>query len=135
MGIPTHEDARALLDLVRMRQAAPHQEAETWFMRDFRPGAWEDLSRHYPPGSTERAHLEAVLGYWELVGALVDNGLLNEDLLFDVLPSLEPIWERVAPWLPAARAELGSDLWENLEILVTQQRHWKQLHRPKATRL
>jgi len=70
-----------------------------------------------------------------LVGALVDNGLLNEDLLFDVLPSLEPIWERVAPWLPAARAELGSDLWENLEILVTQQRHWKQLHRPKATRL
>lgn len=135
MGIPTHEDAKLMLELFQLRQDPQLQEAERWFLREFQPGEWSDIRTRYGPGTPEGTRLDAVLMYWEMVGALVDHGLLNEDLLFDVLSSTEPIWERITPWVTAARAELGTDTWENIEILVQHQRHWRQLHRPKSTRL
>lgn len=135
MGIPTHEDAKVLLDLFRLRQDARLQEAESWFLRDFRPGEWSDLNTRYPVGTPERARLQTVLRYWEMVGALVDHGLMNDDLLFDVLENAEPIWQRIEPWIGGARAEGGLDTWENIELLVARQHHWKQQHRPKANRL
>lgn len=135
MGIPTHEDAKVLLDIVRMRQSPQFQEAEGWFIREFRPVSWSDFRARYPQGSPEQARVETVLRFWELVGALVDNGLMNEDLLFDVIDSVDPIWARIEPWLTEARAELGSNTWENLELLLLRQRHWRQMHRPKAGRL
>jgi hypothetical protein len=46
-----------------------------------------------------------------------------------------PLWERIEPWVIEARAEQGNDTWENIEILVERQRRWRQLHRPKSTRL
>ncbi|HUS14327.1 MAG TPA: hypothetical protein VM536_04825 [Chloroflexia bacterium] len=135
MGIPTHEDAKLMMDLFRLRQDPALQEAERWFLREFKPGPWGDMSERYQLGTPDRGRLETILGYWELVGALVDHGLLNEDLLFDVLGSTEPVWQRMEPWVAAARSELGSDTWENIEILVGRQRRWRQLHRPKSTRL
>lgn len=135
MGIPTHEDAKVLLEIVRMRQDHQFQEAESWFMREFRPVSWSDFRARYPLGSPDAARVETVLRFWELVGALVDNGLMNEDLLFDAISSVEPIWTRIEPWLTEARAELGSNTWENMELLVLHQRHWRQMHRPKASRL
>jgi hypothetical protein len=89
----------------------------------------------YPPGSPEAARMERVLRYWELIGAMIDHGLLNEDLLFDVFSSVEPVWQRIEPWVTQARAALGVDAWENIEILNERQRHWRQMHRPKSTRL
>ena len=135
MGIPTHEDAKLLMDLFRMHQDATLQADESWFLHDFRPGSWEAVSTQYPAGSPEGDRIDRVLRYWELVGALVDNGLLSEDLLFDVLPSVEPIWRRVEPWIIQGRTALGIDTWENLQLLVGRQQHWQQMHRPKATRL
>src|SRR5690348_4328444 len=135
MGIPTHEDAKVLLDLFHMYQDPQLREAEAWFLNEFRPVSWSGIAAQYPLGAPERERIERVLRYWELVGALVDHGLLNDDLLFDVLPGVDPIWRRVEPWIIQARAELGSDTWENLELLAERQRHWQQMHRPKATRL
>jgi hypothetical protein len=34
-----------------------------------------------------------------------------------------------------ARTVQGNDTYENIEILVDRQRRWRQLHRPKSTRL
>jgi len=135
MGIPTHEDAKLLMELFHMRQDPSYQEAETWFLHEFRPGPWAELSARYPVGSPDGARIERVLRFWELIGALVDHGLLNEDLLFDVFTSVEQVWQRMEPWLTQARAALGADTWENIEILKERDRHWRQMHRPKATRL
>jgi len=135
MGIPTHEDAKLMLQLFRTRQEPRFLENENWFLREFRPGPWSEVSHRYPAGTQERNRLDSVLGYWELVGALIDHGLLSEDLLFDVLNDTRPLWERIEPWVIEARAEQGNDTWENIEILVERQRRWRQLHRPKSTRL
>ena len=135
MSIPTHEDATLLLKLVRMRHEPAFQEAEGWFLREFRADDWAAIKQRYQPGSGDEARMQRVLGYWEMVGALIDHGLLSEDLLFDVLGNLDPIWERVTPWLAGARAELGAEMWENTELLVERQRHWRRMRRPKAGRL
>jgi hypothetical protein len=75
-----------------------------------------------------------VLGYWEMVGALVDQNLLSEDLLFDAMESVDYSWERMKEWLPAARGEVGADLWENIELLANRQQKWRYTRIPKALR-
>jgi hypothetical protein len=123
------------MDLFKMHEETPLREAEAWFLHDFRPASWGTISAQYTAGTPDSVRIERVLRFWELVGALIDHGLLNEDLLFDVLPSVEPVWQRIEPWIAQARGEWGNDTWENIEILAARQRHWRQLHRPKATRL
>jgi hypothetical protein len=135
MGIPTHEDARLIVELFRLRMEPFVQESEDWFNTQFKTGTWEELKERYPQGGREWRMLNTVLGYWEMLGALVDHNLLSEDLLFDAIESVDVTWDRVREWLPSARMEMGSDLWENIEMLVTRQRRWKLIRIPKADQI
>jgi len=135
MGMPTHEDAKLLIEVFKLRLEPAMQDAERWFATQFQPGPWSQVSTRYPPGSPERMYLARVLNYWEMIGALVYHNLLNEDLLFDLLENTDRIWERIQEWLPAARAEMAVDVGENIELLVQRQRRWKQTYQPKAERL
>jgi len=132
MGIPTHEDARLIVELFRLRLEPFFQEAETWFTTDFQTGTWDELKQKYPRGSREWRMITTVLGYWEMLGALVDHNLLSEDLLFDAMETVDFAWDKVKEWLPSARLEMGSDLWENIEILEIRQRRWRLIRVPKA---
>ena len=132
MGIPTHEDARLIVELFRLRLEPFMQESEHWFATDFKPGSWEQLKARYPRTSREWRMLTTVLGYWEMLGALVDHNLLSEDLVFDAIESIDVTWDNVTDWLTDARLEMGSDLWENVEMLATHQRRWKLIRIPKS---
>jgi len=135
MGIPTHEDAKLLIELFKLRHDPAMQEAERWFLTAFRPGSWPEIEARYPSGSPERMYLTRVMNYWEMVGALVYHNLINEDLLFDLLESTDRLWEMLKEWLPAARAQMAVDTGENIEILVQRQRRWREIYQPKAERL
>jgi hypothetical protein len=76
--------------------------------------------------------LNTVLGYWEMLGALVDHNLLSEDLVFDAMESIDPAWDKVRDWLPQARLEMGTELWENIELMVNKQRRWRVVRVPKS---
>lgn len=132
MGIPTHEDAHLMVELFRLRLEPFLQESENWFSTQFKPGTWEELKERYPRSGREWRMLNTVLGYWELLGALVDHNLLSEDLLFDAIESVDVTWDKVGAWLPSARLEFGSDLWENIELLVARQRRWRLIRTPKS---
>jgi hypothetical protein len=134
MSIPTHEDARMLIELFRLRLDPFLQEAETWFNTEFQPGPWEELKARYPTASREWRMLTTVLGYWEMVGALVDHNLLSDDLVFDAMETLDITWEKIKDWLPSARAEMGADLWENVELMITRQQKWRYTRTPKSQR-
>ncbi len=135
MGIPTHEDAKLMVQLFDLRMNPFMQEAETWFNTQFQPAQWEELKARYPIGSREWRMLNTVLGYWEMLGAMVDHNLLSEDLLFDAMESLDITWDKVKEWLPSARSEMGTDLWENIEMLVTRQQKWRYTRIPKSQRI
>ena len=134
MGIPTYDDAKMMLELYRLRLDPSLKEAQQWFVNDFQPGNWNEVQQRYGPGTKEWQMLTSILGYWEIIGALVDQNLLSEDLVFDAIESLDLAWDRVSAWLPGARKGMGIDLWENVEILVERQAHWKQHHRAKRSR-
>src|SRR6476469_2739436 len=89
MGMPTHEDAKLLLELFKLRHDPAMQDAERWFLTEFRPGPWSEIEARYPSGSPGRMYLTRVMNYWEMIGALVYHNLINEDLLFDVLESTD----------------------------------------------
>jgi len=132
MSIPTQEDALLMVELFKLRMEPFIRESETWFATEFQPASWDELKGKYPVGGREWKMLTTVLGYWELLGALLDHNLLSEDLLFDAIESVDVTWDKVQEWIPYARLELGSDLWENIELLVTRQRRWRLVRVPKA---
>ncbi len=132
MSIATQDDARLLVELFRLRLDPFLQEAETWFITQFQPGTWDDLKVKYPPGSREWRMMTSILGYWEMIGALLDHNLVSEDLLFDAMESIDATWEKVREWLPSARLDMGSDLWENIEVLTKRQRRWRIARTPKG---
>jgi hypothetical protein len=123
-----------MVSLFKLRLEPYMQQAENWFIREFRAGSWDEVKEKYPMGSDQWRMLTTVLGYWEMVGALVDQNLLSEDLLFDAMESVDYSWERMKEWLPAARDEVGADLWENIELLAIRQQKWRYTRIPKALR-
>jgi|SRR5436190_19692405 len=132
MSIPTQEDAFLMVELFKLRIEPFMQEAENWFIAQFQPVSWDAIKAAHPPGSKEWRMITTVLSYWELLGSLLDHNLLSEDLLFDAIESVDVTWDKVQAWLPHARLEMGSDLWENIELLVNRQRRWKITRVPKA---
>lgn len=108
------------------------QESEDWFNLKFQPGSWDELKVRYPRGSREWRMLTTILGYWEMIGALLDHNLLSEDLVFDAIESMDDTWDKVKEWLPQARLEMGTDLWENIEVLQTRQARWRIVRVPKS---
>src|SRR5689334_20546618 len=132
MGIPTHEDARLLVELFQLRLNPFMQQSENWFATQFEPATWDELKVKYPLGSQEWRMLNTILGYWEMLGAMIDHNLLSEELLFDAIESVDVTWDKVKDWLPHARLEMGTDLWENIELLVNKQRRWKIVRTPKS---
>ena len=135
MSIPTQEDAQLLVELFKLRLDPVLLEAETWFIGQFVPASWEELKVKYPASSREWHMLNLILGYWEMLGALIDHNLLSEDLVFDAMESIDATWSKVQEWLPSARIEMGSDLWENIELLVTRQRRWRIVRSPKINEI
>jgi hypothetical protein len=123
-----------LIELFKLRLDPLMQESQTWFEGKFQPGTWEEIRTRYPLGSKEWRMLNTVLGYWEIVGVLIDQNLISDDLIFDAMESLDVAWDKVNSWLPGARSEMGPDFWENIELLVTRQKRWRYTRIPKAQR-
>ena len=92
------------------------------------------MKAKYPMGSGEWRMLTTVLGYWEMLGALVDHNLLSEDLLFDAIESMDFTWERVKEWVPSAHSDATPELWENVQRLAVRQAKWRYTRVPKDQR-
>ncbi len=48
-----------------------------------------------------------VFGYWEQACALLNYGLLHEDLFFETSGEFFGVWERVKPTVPEARKQFA----------------------------
>ena len=53
-----------------------------------------------------------VVSYWEQACALLNHGLLHEDLFFETTGEFFGVWESVKPMVPQAR-----ELWKNPHFL------------------
>jgi hypothetical protein len=100
---PTHEQAQLHLKVYDLRREARLRQARDWFFRSYIVESFDDAMRIAAPGTEAGAFAGMVLSYWEQACALLNYGLLHEDLFFETSGEFFGVWERVAPILPQAR--------------------------------
>ncbi len=131
---PTAEDARLVMELSKMMTTEPGIKAWSWFFKEFVPKKITDYveyRREYPMGSDGANSIAIIESYFELSSALIQHGLLNEELFFDVSVPVNFFWEPLKPIVYGERAEFKEPrLCENFELLNERQQKWAKSNPP-----
>ena len=100
---PTHEQAQLHLQVYDLRREARLRQARDWFFKNYFVDTLDDSARIAPPGSENGAFAMMVLSYWEQACALLNYGLLHEDLFFETSGEFFGVWDRVRNIVPQFR--------------------------------
>ena len=100
---PTHEQAQLHLQIYDLRREPRLREGRDWFFKNYHPQNIDDAMRIAAPGTEGGAFVGMVLSYWEQACALLNAGLLNEDLFFKTSGEFFGVWETVKGIVPQAR--------------------------------
>ena len=124
MAKPTREDAELLLRFFQTTSTPENLKAMEWFAKEFKtPKNYKKFKSKYPPGSTGFNNIGRILSNYETAGVLVSQGLINENLYFD-LSAIGFVWPQLAPIIPGWQKEAGANLWENAVWLAERQKWW-----------
>ena len=80
---PTYEQAQLHLQVYDLRREARLRQARDWFQQNYRAETMEDAMKLMAPGTESGTYTGMVIGYWEQACALLNYGLLSEDLFFE----------------------------------------------------
>ena len=128
---PTHEQAQLHLQVYDLRREARMREARDWFFKNYIVNSLEDAMRIAAPGTEAGAFVGMVTSYWEQACALVDYGLLNEDLFFETSGEFFGVWEAVKPIVPQARERFSDKQFlAHLERVAQRFEAWKERRSP-----
>lgn len=100
---PTHEQAQLHLQVYDLRREARLRQARDWFFRNYMVEKFDDAMRIAAPGTEGGMLAMMVISYWEQACALLNYGLLHEDLFFETSGEFFGVWERVKPIVAEAR--------------------------------
>lgn len=121
---PTGEDADLVLRLLELYVSEPIAGARS-FVRTIPSGrTFAELREEYPPGSIGHRHIDTVMTFWETVGSLLKNGLLNEELAFDSFLDAPP-WPQMETAIRSLREERDNPYeGENIEYAYNRSVAW-----------
>ena len=103
---PTHEQAQLHLQLYDQRREARLRQARDWFGKNYIVNNIDEAMRIAPMGSETGIYVQMVIGYWEQACALLNYGLLHEDLFFETAGEFFGVWEAIKPVVPARDAAI-----------------------------
>ena len=128
---PTNEQAQLHLQVYDLRREARLREARDWFFRNYIVDTIEDSMRIAAPGTEAGTRAMMVLSYWEQTCALLNYGLLHEDLFFETSGEFFGVWERVKPVVPAMRQLFVSNQFlAHLEQAAQRYEAWSESRTP-----
>jgi len=128
---PTHEQAQLHLQVYDMRREARLRQARDWFFKNYFVNNFEDSMRIAAPGTETGTHVMMVLGYWEQACALLNYGLLHEDLFFETSGEFFGVWELVKPTVPQARERFANKQFlAHLEKAAQRYEAWIEARSP-----
>jgi len=128
---PTHEQAQLHLQVYDLRREARLRQARDWFFKNYIVDAFEDAMRIAAPGTEEGAFAGMVTGYWEQACALLDYGLLHEDLFFETSGEFFGVWELLKPIVPQARERfVDKQFLAHLERVAQRYEAWSERRSP-----
>ena len=108
---PTHEQAQLHLQIYEMRREPKLREARDWFFKNYHVKTLDDAFRIAAPGTPGGAFAGMVVSYWEQACALLNAGLLNEDLFFQTSGEFFGVWELVKGIVPQGREKFVYKLY------------------------
>lgn len=128
---PTFEQAQLHLQVYEQRREAKLREGRDWFFKNYHVQTFEDSARIAAPGTENGARVMMVLSYWDQACALLNYGLLHEDLFFETSGEFFGVWERVKPVVPQARELFKNKQWlGNLEAAAGRFEAWAEQRNP-----
>jgi len=119
MRKPTTADGDLLLRLYEMRREPELRRARAWFLTEFKATTWAEIKSRYLTHTDEDRWFRMTTSYWEMVGTLVNRGVLQDELFFDHTGEDIVTWERCKAWIAEARADIRATYLYQFERLVT----------------
>jgi len=110
---PTHEQAQLHLQVYEMRREARLRQARDWFFKNYFANTMDEAMRIAAPMTEGGTNYMMVVSYWEQACALLNYGLLHDDLFFETSGEFFGVWERIKPTI----AE-GRNRWVNQQFLA-----------------
>jgi hypothetical protein len=128
---PTHEQAQLHLQVYDLRREARLRQARDWFQQNYRAETLEEAMQIASPGTEHGTYLGMVMGYWEQACALLNYGLLHEDLFFETSGEFFGVWEQLKAVVPQFRqAFKAPHLCANLEKAAKRFEEWTDQRSP-----
>jgi hypothetical protein len=128
---PTHEQAQLQLQVYEQRRETRLREARDWFFKNYFVNNMEDSMRIAAPGTDAGALVMMVFSYWEQTCALLNYGLLHEDLFFETSGEFFGVWERVRPAIEEGRKMFSNPgFLQHLERAATRFEEWSERRSP-----
>jgi len=128
---PTHEQAQLQLQLFEQRREARLRQARDWFFKNYIVKNMDDAMRIAPPGSEGGQFVMMVLTYWDQACAMLNYGLLHEDLFFETTGEFFGTWEIAKPVVPAIRERFKNpNFLGHLEKAARRFEDWTEQRNP-----
>src|SRR6476660_10448405 len=128
---PTHEQAQLHLQVYDMRREARLRQGRDWFFKNYFVDSLEDSMRIAGPGTENGALAMMVISYWEQACALLNYGLLHEDLFFQTSGEFFGVWERVTPSIAEGRKRfVNPQFLAHLEKAAKRFEAWTETRSP-----
>ena len=128
---PTHEQAQLHLQIFEMRREARLRQARDWFFRNYFVEKFEDNLRIAAPGTEGGTFAMMVVSYWEQACALLNSGLLHEELFFRTSGEFFAVWERVKAIVPEGREMMKYKLYlTEMESAAQRYQAWIEKRSP-----
>jgi len=89
---PTQEQAQLHLQVYDLRREARLRQARDWFQQNYIVETVDDAARIAAPGTEHGIFFGMVVGYWEQACALLNYGLLHEELFFETSGEFFGVW-------------------------------------------
>ena len=128
---PTQEQAQLHLQVYDLRREARLRQARDWFQQNYFVETAEDAMRIAAPGTENGIFFGMVIGYWEQACALLNYGLLHEDLFFETSGESIGVWEAGKTVLPQFGVLVSeNNLLGNLEKAANRYEQWSEQRSP-----
>ena len=128
---PTHEQAQLHLQVYEMRREARLRQARDWFFQNYHADSMADAMKLAAPGTETGAFVMMVFTYWEQTCALLNYGLLHEDLFFETSGEFFGVWERVRPIIEEGRRMFVNPLFlAHVEKAANRFEKWIEVRSP-----
>lgn len=130
---PTYEQAQLQLQLYEQRREPKLRQARDWFWQNFFADNIDEAMRVAPMGTEAGTFFMMVCSYWDQACALLNYGLLHEDLFFETTGEFWGVWERLRPGMAEGRKRFGNkEFLAHLEKAATRYEKWLDTRSPGA---